>query len=187
METSLRDLELRKTLVELYNKNKPVYFYSNNPEALPPKRTDDTDGIFPITIVSRTNNRIDDQLQNYNEFTTELCLSPPPGFLIEINGTDELLKRGYALLHPKIIQHKDSNTPIKILLFKVIDNEDLQLPFPVGLVAMVKCANYTYIRKQKGSIDSNSIEDPSSLNRSTYTNAFITKYENNKGRNSFFE
>jgi hypothetical protein len=183
METAARDVELRKTLVELYNRNKPVLFLTNSPEALPPKRNDDTDCIFPVSIVCRTNNRIDDQLQNFNEFSTELTLSPPPGFFLEINGTDELQKRGYALIQPKYIQPKDSNSIIKVLLYKLVDNEDLPLPFPVGLVATVKCANYAYIRKQKGGGDFSNSELPADRGHTS----FISKYESQqKGRN-FFE
>ena len=184
METSARDAELRKTLVEFYNKKKPILFLSNSPEALSPKRNDETDCLFMLSIVGRTNNRIDDQLQNFNEFNTELILSPPPGYFIEINGTDELQKRGYALLQPKYVQPKDSNSIIKVLLYKLVDNEDLPLPFPVGLVASLRCANYAYIRKQKGGIDFSNSELPVKLDSHI---AFSSKYETQqKGRN-FFE
>jgi hypothetical protein len=184
METTLRDMELRKNLVEMYNKNKPVLCTSNNPEALYPKRIDDTDCVFPISIVSRTNNRIDDQLQNFNEFSTDLHLSPPPGYFVEINGTDELQKRGYALLQPKFVQPRDSNSILKVLLYKLIDNEDLQLPFPIGLVGVVRCANYTYIRRQKGS---EAGELPTRFIETAPHLLFTSRYEaGNKGK-AFFE
>jgi hypothetical protein len=177
----LRDAELRRSLIDLYNKNKPVLYTSNNPEALHPKRNDETDCVFPITIVSRTNNRIDDQLQNFNEFSTELFLSPPPGYFIEINGTDELQKRGYALLQPKFVQPRDSSSLVKVTLFKLVDNEDIQLPFPTGLIGIIRCANYTYIKKQKGTENDNG-----ELSHREHS-VFVGKYETaHKGRN-FFE
>lgn len=185
MEITLRDMELRKNLVDMYNKNKPVLYTSNNPEALYPKRNDETDCVFPITLVSRTNNRIDDQLQNFNEFTTELYLSPPPGYFIEINGTDELLKRGYALLQPKFVQPRDSNSLVKVILYKLVDNEDIQLPFPIGLIGVVRCANYSYIRKQKGGSDNEGGELP--FRDNTAHTTFIGKYESSQKNRNFFE
>jgi hypothetical protein len=180
MEVALRDAELRKNLVDMYNKTKPVLYSSNSPEALHPKRNDETDCIFPITLVSRTNNRIDDQLQNFNEFSTELYISPPPGYFIEIHGTDELQKRGYALLQPKFVQPKDATNITKVMLYKLVDNEDIQLPFPIGLVGVMRCANYAYIRKQKGSENSETGEIP-------VHSTFIGKYETTQRGRNFFE
>uniref|UniRef100_A0A6C0JRZ0 Uncharacterized protein n=1 Tax=viral metagenome TaxID=1070528 RepID=A0A6C0JRZ0_9ZZZZ len=135
-------------LVEMYNKIKPIFCCSNNPDSNFPKKNDESDVSFPLSIVSRPDNRLEDSIQNINDFSTEMCFSSPLGYYIEIHGTDELLRRGYFLPQPKIIQPKDSSI-IKIKLYKYQDVEDLTLPFHSGLSFILKNCNYAHLKKQK--------------------------------------
>lgn len=136
------------SIVKMYNSIPPIHFCTNNPEALSPCRHEETDASFPVSIVARTANRIDDTLQAVNEFTTDMAFQPPKGFYIELIGTNELLKKGYALLQPVVIQPRNTST-IKVLLYKFSDNEDLNTPYPMGLVGVLRCCNYAHIKKQR--------------------------------------
>ena len=140
-----RQYDYGKPLVESYNKIRPMLFSTNNPDAIYPRKLDETDATFPISIVGRTKNRIDDNLQDINEFTVDFTLAPPPGYFIKIHATPNLLLRGYMLACTPIINPKDEHSIIKVLLYKFRDSDDLELPFPTGLVGELCCANYCRI------------------------------------------
>lgn len=173
-------MEEQRNLVDLYNKIKPVHYATNNPESNFPRKRDETDCTFPISIVSRTGNRIDDQLQGINEFSTDMVFIPPIGFYIEIHGTDELLKRGYALFQTKIVQPK-SVTPVRIQLYKFTDSEDLTLPFHSGLSLVLRHCNYAHLKKQRIEMDLDEIQSTTSSH-----SVFSNKYESTRVK-SFFE
>lgn len=175
-------MNFRKDYVELYNKLPPLLLSTNNPEATFQQKNDETDCSFPISIVSRAGDRLDDQLQSINEFNTDMSFQPPKGYYVTLYGTNELIKRGYCLLQPVIIQPRNTN-PIKVFLYKFSDKDDLALPLPVGLCGVLHCANYAHIKKQKleGTDEISSPHIPSS-----HAN-FINKFEQvSKGKN-FFE
>jgi hypothetical protein len=136
------------SLIELYNSIPPLICSTNNPDASIPKRYDETDQYFPISIVSRTLNRIDDTIQQINEFDTGISFTCKLGYYVEIHGTDELLKRGYSLPHPKLILPRNQGT-IKLLLYKFSDKSDLELPFHSGLCAVLRSSNLSHIKKSK--------------------------------------
>jgi hypothetical protein len=135
------------SLKSLYNNKHNIYVVTNNPDAIIPKRLKETNCSFHIPITSRTENRIDDQLQGFNDFSTDLAFIVPIDFYLEINGTDELCNRGYMLPHPKIVE-PDNRGIIRIKLIKQIDSEDLPVPYLNGLVGVLRNCNYAHIKKQ---------------------------------------
>ncbi len=136
-------------LMNLYQKMKgSLNFSTNHPESVEVERKYGfSDPTFTIPIVDRVNGRIDDIFQDVNEFTTELSFEPPLGLYLEIHGTSLLVKKGYFLPHPLIIQPQDRNI-VKISLFKYKDVDDLSTPMHGGLVGVLKNCNYSHIRKK---------------------------------------
>lgn len=169
--------DYKKNLVEKYNKNDPIYYTTNNPNALYPKKLDETDCTFPITIVERTKNRIDDKLLDFNEFSTEMIFTPPPGFCIDIRPTNELERRGYAFF-PKLINPRECNKILTVNLLKLVDTDDLPLPFPIGLIGILKSANYSHIKKINRSTNIQN-EEFVNKNNHQYIQNNIKRNENN--------
>jgi len=135
---------------QLYNKINPLLYISGNHE-FPPQRFagQDSNATFPIPIFDRTNKRIDDVLMGFNEFTTDIAFLPPVGYYVEITGTNELLKRGYILPHTIKVQPNNTG-PVKLLLLKIHDVEDLHVPFQDGLQGTLCATNYTHIKRKTG-------------------------------------
>lgn len=129
----------------LYNKHN-IYVTTNNPDAIIPSRIKETDCSFYIPLTSRPENRIDDQLQGFNDFSTDIGFIVPIDYYIEINGTDELCNRGYFLPHPKIIEPNYKGV-VKVKLIKQIDSEDLPIPYRNGLIGVLRHCNYAHIKK----------------------------------------
>lgn len=141
-----------KNLTEMYNAIPPLIYSTNHPDAAFPKRYDDADVHFPISLVERTLNRTDDAYQQTNEFDTTVTFQPPNGYYVELHGTDELLKRGYAMMQPKIVQ-PHSTAPVKVLLYKFLDKGDLDLPFNSGICGVLRQCNYDHIKRSKIAVD----------------------------------
>jgi len=148
-----RRYDYENGLTGKYNQTKPILYSSNSPDAMVPKRVFESDATFPISIIARTKKRLEDVFQDVNEFTAEFSLAPPPGYFIEIVATQYLCTKGYMLAHTPFINPKDESSIIKVLLFKYKDVEDLQLPFPIGLVGKLCCANYSRISKRVRGVD----------------------------------
>lgn len=113
------------------------------------------DGVsFPISIVQRTHNRIDDSVHDYNDFLIGLSFKLPADFYIEIHGTENLLNAGYELPHVKIIEGADLDVDNinerMIKLKKYTDGAMLPLPFYDGLRGIPKCKDKMLLHSQLG-------------------------------------
>lgn len=135
-----------------YNRIPPILFSSENPDAIFPKKIDETDATFPLAIVKRLKNRLEDQFQGRNEFSTDVKLTVPPGFYVDIEGSEELNKHGYFLLSNKKVNPRNCNETVDVFLFKFEDKDDLQLPFPQGLIGTLKRSNYARINRKIGNV-----------------------------------
>ena len=114
------------------------------------------DGVsFPISIVQRTHNRIDDSVHDYNDFLIGLSFKLPVDYYIEIHGTENLLNAGYELPHMKIIEGNanldvDDINERMIKLKKYTDGAMLPLPFYDGLKGIAKCRDKMLLHSQLG-------------------------------------
>lgn len=115
---------------------------------IPPEESA-TNPCFELELVSRTDDRSEDDLHAVNEFGTGLIIRPPHKHYIMILASDMLHKTGYRLATgPKIIT-ADNMSEVKIQLYKETDGNDLELPYS-GAVKMLVCPMvYAYISEVK--------------------------------------
>ena len=99
--------------------------------------------IYNLTLVTRIDNREEDEIGHFNEFGIGLKICPPENHFIEIVASPMLHKHGYVLYHPVII-NANYQGEVKVPLYKLEDNDDLQLPFD-GLRMIVRPSIYAHI------------------------------------------
>lgn len=140
-------------------KNMDIVFYSVEHSDADFKKLNPSDVSNKITIVDRCGpeGRLEDKFQAPNEFTTKLKFFPPVGYYVEIVGTDELVKCGYFMPHPKIVEPHDSGD-VKVTLIKYVDSQDIEMPFEGGLQAVIRSSNYCHCRK--GGVQQETAESP---------------------------
>jgi hypothetical protein len=110
-----------------------VIFEKNDPGAQLPTLTH-IDAFAGLTIVKRTESRVEDRAHFSNEFSLGYTLKNiRPLFYLSISGTPELTQRGYFLLNGPIIVMPDEE--VRVFLFKFDESApDLELPFTDGLI-----------------------------------------------------
>lgn len=116
-------------------------------------KRDINDCFFLIPIANRVGDRAQDDFQGANEFTTGIFFDCPSEYRLEIIGSDKLVNQGYVLPHPVVVTHKDKHE-IKIKLLKVMDKDDLILPYHACLIGKMSNSNYIHVRRTKRINDS---------------------------------
>lgn len=164
----------------------PVTKYTiRNSDVLKPERDMKTDPFFPISIVKRTNGRLEDIFGEYNDYELGITFDCPPGFYIEMFGTDNLLNAGYEMTHTKIVRNESEgltkkDTIVKLKKFK--DLENLPLPFHCGIFGILRAKNYSLLHS---SLNKTNIFEKKSQNSDTL-NFLNNPNNNNIKKDSYF-
>lgn len=158
------------TIKSSYNNNSPIYYNTNNSNVTIPERKSNDSPCIDLIIRERTNNRFEDSMHDINEF--DLCLnlkSLNKTTYLEIKGNDNLLKMGYYMPHPLIIDNNyNGNIIIKLIKYK--ECSDLNLPFVNGLYCTLHDSNLCYIKKNNN-INNNNMDNKSYMsNNIPYNN-----------------
>jgi hypothetical protein len=98
--------------------------YVNVGKGILPEKSADSIG-YEIDLISRTDGRTDDNLNEVNEFHTGIILNAPRGFHYEVYGTPELWKSGYLLPSGMMVVQNDVELVVPLIKFtdKVPDLE----------------------------------------------------------------
>ncbi len=95
-----------------------------------PLREGDSSG-FQITVIKRTDNRVEDVTGDTNDFDTGLQLKLNPGTYVELVPNNNLHRSGYTMFGPIVL---DSTTigSIVIPLYKFREGDDIEVPVVVA-------------------------------------------------------
>ena len=91
--------------------------------------------VFDIISDARTDNRTDDIIHDINTFSTGLVITPQPGFIGLVTGSEDLQRAGYFLPSPIII-NQSCTSELVIPLYKFSQN-DIELPFTIATLAII--------------------------------------------------
>ena len=83
---------------------------------------------WDVTLISRTENRVEDEVGHVNYFSTGLQLEPPKGYYFEMFARSSLHKSGYMLATGTSIIDPGYRGELLVPLFKFKDGDDLELP-----------------------------------------------------------
>ena len=89
-----------------------------------------TDVGYPLTLIGRSENRIEDIVGEIGYFNTGLRITPPAGYHIEIVARNGLHKTGYEIPSGLLVFNPSFNSEIIVPLRKFKEAEDLELPLP---------------------------------------------------------
>lgn len=124
-----------------YGKSPLLLFLKTLPNAEQPFKQRQSDVSLELTLVSRVDNRTEDNVGEVNLFDTGLSAVIPLGTYLEIIASPQLYKAGYMLAHGShIIQPEDRNN-IVVPLYKFKDGPDLELPFRAAQI-VPRAAHY---------------------------------------------
>lgn len=88
-----------------------------------------TDVGYPLTLIGRSENRIEDIVGEIGYFNTGLRITPPAGYHIEIVARNGLHKTGYEIPSGLLVFNPSFNSEIIVPLRKFKEAEDLELPY----------------------------------------------------------
>lgn len=132
----------------------PVKYQKVNPSAQDIILSSDSDYGFQMSLVDRTDNRIEDEVNEVNIYTTGIRISAPPGFFVEIKAVKELWKSGYMIPGGSIYIQPEDWEEIIIPLFKYREGEDIDCPFDC-LEVIIHKIQYTRVKSVISLEDSN--------------------------------
>lgn len=117
---------------------KPITVTKYHPDAVDiGDRENFDDPYWVLPVVTRFENRVDDVLNDVNEFGTGLSLRAPKHYHLEIIEHPQLHKAGYSLVGgPRIITPAAAEQEIVLPLMKFREGDDISLPFEVAIVVM---------------------------------------------------
>ena len=98
-------------------------------EAELPEKNDATDVGYDLTLMARTDNRVEDNVGDVNMFRTGLCIKPPLGHHVEIIARSSLHKTGYMLANAVGVIDPNYRGEVLVALYKFREGQDLVLPF----------------------------------------------------------
>lgn len=107
------------------------------PMAQMPRKVSDTSSLIEISVCARPDSRAEDDISRSNSFATGFFFQIPPGHSLIISPTPNLVKCGYSLMSPTIID-SGSREELILDLFKFEQKDDLELPFHVANAFFVK-------------------------------------------------
>lgn len=99
-----------------------------HPSAEFPTKEKITECGWDVTLVNRTQNRVEDEIGEINEFGTGLKFCPPEGYYLEVVANNTLHRQGYTLTGPVIID-RENHGELIVPLYKFREADDLALPF----------------------------------------------------------
>jgi len=94
---------------------------------------------WEITFINRTDNRVEDEVGEINNFDTGLCTKLSTGSYIEIVPHPQLINHGYMIPGPVIIDSAHTGN-LTVPLYKFREGDDIELPFR-GALAFMKVEN----------------------------------------------
>lgn len=121
----------------------PAMFVKLNPQAKEPVQDKPTNVGYDLTLIGRTENRVDDTYGDVNYFNTGLSVVPPDGYYFELLGRENLLRAGYILQGPIIIDPEDRNE-VLVPLYKYKEVDDCELPI-LGARLVLRQAEYFHL------------------------------------------
>jgi len=109
--------------------NTIVELTKTDPHAVAPRPI--TPFVHAVTLIRRSDGRAEDDVGEINYYDIGLKFNCLENNIIEIRGSDELLKAGYFIPSPVVIHSDDMDyqDPVKIGLYKFRESDDLDLPF----------------------------------------------------------
>lgn len=116
----------------------PVRLQKLRPEAELPFKESDSDIGWDVTLIGRTDNRQEDEVNKINFFTTGIAVMPPKGYFIELIPKRDLQKHGYIMGNGTTIIDPSMGGELKIGLYKFEEGKDLDLPFRAVLMVLRK-------------------------------------------------
>ena len=143
--------------------------------AILPDKEDPTQIGHDITLVSKLNKNVEVGQGELVYYCTDLKLSPPANYHIEMVATDGLIKSGYMLANSPLVIDPNESEDIKVPLLKVNSGPELELPFK-GLRMLLRESNHTQVSlikaDQEEKYHTSLVFKPGSKNTATRTNHF---------------
>jgi hypothetical protein len=107
--------------------NSQIDVRKTKPNAEYPFLNDDNKIGFEVVLIGRTDDRVDDTVNEICMFDTGIIFSPVSNSYAFLIADVELMQKGYTILSPILIEN-DTDEPISVPLFKFRDAPDLELP-----------------------------------------------------------
>lgn len=118
-----------------------IYYKKVTGEASSFERSEEYQEFYVLSVTARSNGRIEDVQQSWNDFETGVTLkNVPEGFRLVFYDHPQMLEAGYSLLGPKPLF--DISEPITLNFFKLTDAEQIDLPFAAVLVRIEKVYHF---------------------------------------------
>lgn len=114
----------------------PIGFIKLKPNAEAPFKENFKDVGHQITVIERTDNRIEDVYADVNTFSTGLSLTAPKHYHLEIIEHPDLYKAGYMLVGGPRVINPGNTEEIQLPLYKYKEVEDIELPFRAALIIL---------------------------------------------------
>jgi len=115
-----------------------------NPTAELPVKVRQSDIGYDLTLISRSDNRAEDNVHEVNMFSTGLAVTPPPGYYFELMVRSSLHRNGYMLATGTSIIDPEYTGELLVPLYKFKQSPDLDLPFR-AVQLVLKKAEYAHI------------------------------------------
>jgi dUTP pyrophosphatase len=122
----------------------PIRVIKINPSAEMPFKDHPDDVGFDLTLISRTEGRVEDEIGAVGMFNTGLQIAPPPGYHLEIVARSSLHKSGYELATGTSIIDPSYRGEIYVPLKKFKEGEDLELPAR-AVQLILRETNYAHV------------------------------------------
>lgn len=120
----------------------PIIVKTTTGDAQIPQKTPEYGEFYIISVISRSEGRQEDITARYNSFETGLEFSPAPeGFRLTFTDHPQLRNAGYSLMGP--VYHFDDGQSITFELFKLNDQDDIDLPFAVALAHLTPIYHFS--------------------------------------------
>lgn len=122
----------------------PVLAQKLYPNAQPLTKEQDTDVGYDVTLISRKDNRTEDEQNELSEFETGWIVVPPPGYHLELVAKEDLERTGYELVSGAKVIDPTNRAPLVVTLRKYKEGDDLELPY-VAVRLIVRKTEYCHI------------------------------------------
>lgn len=122
-----------------------IFVQKISPQAELPYKERENDVGFDLTLISRTENRAEDEVNEVNYFNTGIVVTPPEGYYFEMMARSSLHKHGYFLATGTSIIDPEYIGEIIVPLYKFKECNDIELPFR-AVQLVLKQQNFARIR-----------------------------------------
>lgn len=128
-----------------------IKYQKTHPKAEEPFKEEQSDVRYNLTLISRTENRAEDDTGEVNDFGTGLNIHVPQGYYFEMVAHPHLHKHGYMLASGVQIIDDTHTGEITVSLYKYKDAEDLELPFQ-AVQLILRQAVYAHLAVVKNTV-----------------------------------